>query len=98
MTFSPELTRYLVWTAVVLVGAVLSAVDRGWIRRPVHGVLLAAGVGGGFIVTKVSPFTFGSGGYYMEGVLLAAGSALALSGYVFGAVFGAVWRFARRRR
>jgi hypothetical protein len=97
MNFSPQIMRYLVWAAVVLLGALSAAVDRRWIRRPVLGMLLAAGVGGGFIVTEVSPFTFGTSSYYMEGVVVAAGSALALSGYVFGAVLGAIWRFARRR-
>ena len=92
MNLSVDMTRYIAWAAVVVAGALLAVVDWRWIRRPVFGVLLAAGVGVGIIVTKVSPFTFGTGGYYMEGVIAAAGSALALTGYVFGAG----WHFFRR--
>jgi hypothetical protein len=83
---SHDLTRYFVWAAVVVAGALLAAVDWRWIKRPVCGALLVAGVGGGIIVTNVSPFTFGTGSYYMEGVLIAAGSALALVGYVVAAL------------
>ena len=92
MNLSPDMTRYFAWAAVVVAGALFAVVDWRWIRRPVFGVLLAAGVGGGSIVSQISPFTFGAGGYYMEGVLVAAGSALALTGYVFAAG----WQFARR--
>ena len=78
--------RYLVWAAVVVAGALLAVVDWRWIKRPVCGALLVAGVVGGIIITNVSPFSFGTGGYYMEGVLISAGSALALVGYVLAAV------------
>ena len=84
-----DLTRYLVWMGVIALGAVLAVIDRRWIRRPVLGFLLVAGVAGGFIITKVSPFSFGGGDHYMEGVLLSAGAALALIGYIFAAV----WQF-----
>ena len=93
MNLYPDLTRYLVWAGIVGVGILLAVIDRRWIRRPVLGMLLVAGVGGGFIVEKVSPFSFGGGDHYMEGVILSAGSALALIGYVF-AVF---WQFVHRR-
>jgi hypothetical protein len=82
-----------VWAGIVLVGTLLAVVDRRWIRRPVFGVILVAGVGGGFIVEKVSPFSFGGGDHYMEGVIVSAGSALALIGYVFAVI----WQFVRRR-
>jgi hypothetical protein len=100
MTPSAALTRYLIWGGVVAAGILLAVVDRRWIRLPVLGALLAAGVIGGFMVTKISPFTFGGGDYYMEGVILSAGSALALVGYVLamiGYILAAVWQFARRR-
>ena len=93
MNLSADMTRYFAWAAVVVAGALFAVVDWRWIRRPIFGLLLAAGVGGGIVVTQVSPFTFGAGGYYMEGVLVAAGSALALTGYVFAAGC----QFARRR-
>jgi hypothetical protein len=93
MNLFPDMTRYFAWAAVVVVGALFAVVDWRWIRRPILGLLLAAGVGAGTIVTQVSPFTFGAGGHYMEGVLVAAGSALALTGYVLAAG----WQFARRR-
>ena len=76
------MTRYFVWAAVVVAGALLAVVDWRWIKRPVFGALLVLGVLGGAIATNVSPFTFGTGGYYMEGVIISAGSALALVGYV----------------
>lgn len=79
-----------------MAGAVLTVVDWRWIRRPVCGALLIAGIIGGIIVTNVSPFTFGTGSYYMEGVLISAGSALALVGYVLAAVGQFVCRRIRR--
>ena len=90
---SADVTRYVVWAAVVAVGAVLAVVDRRWIGHRVFGLILAAGVAGGVIVIRVEPFSFGAGGHYMEGVILSAGSALALFGYVLAAV----WQFACRR-
>jgi hypothetical protein len=74
------------------------AVDRRWIGHPLLGVLLVAGVCGGLIITSVSPFSFGGGSRYMEGVIISAGSALALAGYVFalGCEF-ACRRFTRDR-
>jgi hypothetical protein len=71
------MARYFVWAAVVVAGALLAVADWRWIKRPVFGALLVAGVLGGAIVINVSPFTFGTGGYYMEGVIISAGSALA---------------------
>lgn len=93
MELSPDLTRYVTWAGVVAVGAVLAVLDWRWTRRPVFGVLLLAGVFGGLITTEVSPFSFGGGSYYMQGVLISAGSALALVGYVFAMVL----QFARQR-
>jgi hypothetical protein len=89
---SPDVTRYAVWVGVVAIGALFAILDWRWIGRPLFGALLAAGVAGGIVITKVSPFDFSSGGYFMEGVLLSAGSALALVGYVIAAV----WQFARQ--
>ena len=87
------MTRYLVWAAVVMAGGLLALADWRWIKRPVCGAFLVTGVGGGVIVTNVSPFTFGTGSYYIEGVLISAGSALALVGYILAAV----GQFAYRR-
>jgi hypothetical protein len=58
----------------------------------VFEVVRAAGVACGLIVEKVSLFSFGMGNHYMEGVIVSAGSALALIGYVFAVV----WQFVRR--
>jgi hypothetical protein len=90
---SAELTRYLVWAGVVAAGAWLALLDRKWIGWPVCGALLVAGVGAGFVIEAISPFSFGAGGHYMEGVLVSAGSALALIGYVLAAT----GLFVRRR-
>jgi hypothetical protein len=81
------------WAGVVVFGALLAVVEWRQIRRPVFGVLLGIGVATGFIIEQVSPFSFGGGGHYMEGVLVSAGSALALIGYVFAVV----WQFVCRR-
>lgn len=89
---SDDLTRYCIWAAVVTIGAILAVVDRRWIGWPLCAVLLVGGVGGGLVITEVSPFTFAGGDHYMEGVLISAGSALALAGYILAAV----WQFARR--
>jgi hypothetical protein len=77
MTLSPDTTRYFVWACVVVAGALLAIADWRWIKRPVFGLLLAAGGIGGIVVTKLSPFDFATGGYFMEGVLISGGSALA---------------------
>jgi hypothetical protein len=92
MDLSPDLTRYLTWAAVVVFGALLAVVDRRQIRRPVFGLLLLIGVVAGFIIEQVSPFSFGVESHYMEGVLVSAGSALALIGYVFAVFWQFVWR------
>jgi hypothetical protein len=60
MELTPFLTRYLVWAGAVVVGALLSVLDR-WIGRPLFGALLVAGIGGGLIMTRVSFFSFGGG-------------------------------------
>ena len=86
------------WAGVVVFGALLAVVDRRQIRRPVLGVLLVVGVVAGFIIEQVSPFSFGVGSHYMEGVLVSAGSALALIGYVFAVVWQFVWRSIGGRR
>ena len=80
------------WAAVVAAGVLFAVVDWRWIKRPVFGALLIAVIGGGVIVVNLSPFSFGTGGYYIEGVLLAALSALALAGYVFAIVVQFIWR------
>jgi hypothetical protein len=92
MVLSTDLTRYFMWAGVVVFGALLAVVDWRQIKRPVFGVLLVIGVVAGFIIEQVSPFSFGGGSHYMEGVLVSAGSALALIGYVFAVV----WQFACR--
>ena len=93
MELTFDLTPYVHWTAIVVIGALLVTVDRRWIGWPLLGGLLVAGVFTGFIITRVSPFSFGGGGHYMEGVLIFSGSALALAGYAFAAILG----FAHRR-
>ncbi len=92
MTLSAaDVTRYLAWAVVMALGALLALLDRRWIERPLFAVLLLAGIGGGVVVTRLSPFSFGGGDYYMEGVLLSAGSALALVGYILASA----WQFVR---
>ncbi len=81
MSHAPDPIRYVVIAAVLVLGALLALADWRWIRRPVCGLLLLSGVAGGYSLTIVSPFDFVTGGYYMQGALLSAGSALALLGY-----------------
>jgi hypothetical protein len=98
---APDLTRYLMWAGVVALGAILAALDRRLLGRPLLGLLLVAGLVGGFIVTTMSPFSFGGGSYYMEGVILSGASALALIGYALAilvALLAALLRHASRRR
>jgi hypothetical protein len=78
---SPETTRYLVYAGVIVAGTLLAVADWRWIKRPVFGALLVVGIVGGIIVTNASPFSFGTGSYYMDGVIISAASALALAGY-----------------
>jgi len=91
---SPDTMRYLVWASVVVLGAVLAVVDQRMIGRWILGGLIVAGVVGGLLVTVISPFRFGGTSYYMEGVIVAGGSALALVGYVVAKLAGFVWRHA----
>lgn len=90
-------TSYIAYAVMIAVGAALGIVDWRWIRRPLFGLLLIAGVCGGLITTQVSPFNFADGGYYMQGVLVAAGAALALIGYVLAAVLQLAIRSVRGR-
>jgi fluoride ion exporter CrcB/FEX len=89
---------YAACVVLVVIGAVLAFCDWQWIRRPWFAVLLVAGLCGGLITTEVSPFNFADGGYYMQGLLVAAGAALALAGYVLGAVLQFALRHVRGRR
>lgn len=86
MKLSLDTTRYLVWAGIVVLGMVLAVVDRRVIGRWLFGLLLVAGIAGGLALTVVSPFSFGATNYYMEGVILSAGSALALTGYAVAVV------------
>ena len=90
---SSDLIRYVAWASAVLIGVLLAFFERRWIRWPLSGVFLAAGVVGGLLMSRASPFSFGVESYYMNGVLVSAGSALALFGYLFAVV----WQFAGRR-
>ena len=92
MDRSPDLARYFMWTGVVVFGALLAVIDWRQIRRPAFGLLLVIGVITGFVIEQVSPFSFGVKSHYMEGVLVSAGSALALIGYVFAVFWLFVWR------
>ena len=98
MELSPDMTRYVAWAGVVVIGILLAVLDRQWIRWPLFGALLVTGVGGGLIITEISPFSFGGGSYYMQGVLIAAGSALAVVGYVFAIAWLFALRWGRRDR
>lgn len=85
MRLSPDVFRYLVWGAAVVLGIMLAVIDRQVLKRWLLVWLLPAGIAGGLLLTELSPFSFGVTTYYMEGVIIAAGSALALSGYVIAA-------------
>jgi hypothetical protein len=93
MKLSGDAARYLVWTGIIAIGALLAVLDRRLIGWPVCGALLVAGIVGGLITTRISPFTFGGGDHYMQGVIISAGSALAAVGYVFATI----GQFVRRR-
>jgi hypothetical protein len=92
------LTAYVLWVALVAGGALLASADRRWGTRPLLGVVLVVGVVGGFVVTKISPFDFVTGGYYLQGALVSAGAALALIGYVLATVWHFTHQLIRGRR
>jgi energy-converting hydrogenase Eha subunit B len=52
-TLAADLLRYVIWGAVVAIGALVAMLDWRWIGRPLFAVLLVAGVIGGLIITKV---------------------------------------------
>jgi hypothetical protein len=79
---SAELWRYLIWAIAVLLGAWLAVVDRRMMGRWLFGLLLIAAIVGGLLITVISPFSFGSTSYFMHGVIISGGAALALAGYV----------------
>src|SRR6476659_8136832 len=72
-----ELGRYIIWAGIIAVGIGLAVLDRRWIGWPLFAALLLAGIVGGIITTKVSPFTFAGGDHSMERVIVSAASALA---------------------
>lgn len=89
MGLSSDATLYL---SAILGGALLGVLDRCLLRKWLIGGLLVAGIIGGMLVTVFSPFKFGGTSYYMEGVVLAAGSALALCGYAVVALLLYAWQ------
>ncbi len=91
LKLSPDAMRYMVWSAAVVLGALLAFVDRQLIGRWVFGFLLLASVGGGLLLTVVSPFRFGGTSHYMEGVIISAGSALGLAGYILAFGLQSLW-------
>jgi hypothetical protein len=98
MELPPDVFRYLVWSGIVAVGALLAVFDRRFIGWPVLAVLLVGGLVAGIVITRVSPFTLSGEDHFFEGVVLSAGSALALVGYVVATVLQLAHRFLRRRR
>ncbi|MFO1166824.1 MAG: hypothetical protein U1E19_01725 [Rhodoblastus sp.] len=85
--------NYLLWAIVIAIGFGLRALERRFTRRPFLGALLILGTVAGYLMTRFSPFNFATGGLYMEGVILAAASALAFSGYLAATL----WFVARGR-
>ena len=86
MNSADELQRYSAWALAVIVGAMLAFVDRNWISRPVLGALLVVVALAGVIAMNVSPFNFGTGSHYMEGVIATGAALLALAGYAAAVV------------
>ena len=93
MDLPTDVVFYLFWLAVVALGALFEFADRKWIRRPALGALLFAGIPGGYIMMRVSPFNLADGGLGLQGFLLSAASGLALIGYALTCI----WNFTRRR-
>ena len=85
--------NYLLWAIVIAIGFGLRVLERRFTRRPLLGALLILGMAAGYLMTRFSPFNFATGGVYMEGVILAAASALALAGYLAATL----WFVARGR-
>jgi hypothetical protein len=77
-----DLTRYLIWSSVVVAGMAMAYIDRRLIGRKILAALLLLAVAGGLLITQFNPFSFGSSSHYMEGVIVSGGAALALTGYL----------------
>jgi hypothetical protein len=92
------MTRYVIWAAVVIIGALLAVCDWRWFRRPWFGVLLLAVLCGGLVTMQVSPFNFADGGYALQGLLAAGAAGLGLIGYVAAIVVQFAARYVRSRR
>lgn len=97
MDHSAEFTRYTIWALVVLAGVPLAIADWRMIKRPIFGVLLILGISAGAAVTFFSPFNFADGGYYIEGIVVSAGSALVFIGYVPASLAIFLWRRLRKK-
>ena len=83
---------------MTIFGGVLAIVDRRVLIRWLFAPLLVAGIAGGVLLTRLSPFSFGGTSYYMQGVIISGACALALIGYVTAlAALIALKRFGRQR-
>lgn len=81
MTEAEEVQRYMAWGLAVVAGAIMAAVDRRWIGRPVLAVGLILLALAGLIGMQLNPFSFASGDAYMECVIATGAALLALTGY-----------------
>ncbi len=90
-----DLWRFSVWGAMIVLGAIVSGVERRIWGHQWLWLLLLLVSAGGYYLTVISPFTFGTGGYYMQGIIICAGAALVLIGYVIGAIATTFFRPSR---
>jgi hypothetical protein len=73
--------KYVFWSGLTALGGALAFADWRGFRRPWSGLALFAAFLGGYAMTAAFP-SDADVGMFMTGVMLAIGSAFALSGYV----------------
>ncbi|MFA5949852.1 MAG: hypothetical protein WC807_06165 [Hyphomicrobium sp.] len=78
---SADLERYMVWALVVLAGAAIAFAEHRATGRFRLWILLVVLAIAGEVTMRLSPFTFQGGGYYMEALIVMAGSLMCLGGY-----------------
>ena len=85
--------RYWPYGVALLAGVLFAVIDRRLIGRYVLAVLLVIAAAGGQLTMYFSPFTFGGGDHYMQGLIASLFALAGLAGYALAVV--ATWACGR---